>query len=113
MKKIFFISLFLCLSACNGQVIEQTKVIEVPKLDATLPDPLVFNSMTWHVYNSSELQALSNQQKNLILFTLTPDQMTILGSNIAEMQRYINESKQAIIFYRQQNADSNSISSSK
>ena len=113
MKKLL-ISILLVglLTSCAGTTIVQTKVIEVPKIDPPLPDPIIVQNVSWHIYNSQELIQLATQQKDIILYTMTPNQVQTLGYNLSEIQRYVLQSKQVILFYRSQNAESNNLSNS-
>lgn len=91
--------MMLNLTACNSPL-QQTTTIDLPIVNPDLPEPPVLNAVDWKIYDADDLKQLSSSTPSVILFTLTPVQSTILSDNLVEMQRYILQLKQTVIYYQ-------------
>lgn len=92
------------VSACdNTETITQTKLIETPRLNPNLPPAVNLDKINWKVYDKEGLSKLTLAPGDVVLFTVTPDQAEKLGKNQVDIQRYILQLKETVIFYQNQN----------
>lgn len=109
MKKVFkFVALsllVLTVSACSSTVVPGgTTTIDLPTVTPNLPEPPTLATVTWHVYDANDLKAAIAANPNIILFTLTQDQNKALDDNLVELQRYILQLKQTVVYYQNLNS---------
>lgn len=103
MKKIIAALMVIAsLSACSDMPIKETTTIDIPTLDANVPQATGLEDVNWKVYTADDLIVIASD-KDVVLFTLTKEEYEKMGRNIVEMRRYILQLKQTVIFYRNQN----------
>ena len=98
--RIAAIGFLLTLTACNSPIQGPTTVVNLPVIQPNLPQAPEVGTVTWKVYDAKDLQALSISNPNVILFTLTQDENQVLNDNIVELQRYILQLKQTVVYYQ-------------
>ena len=109
--KLILVSVLLSLAACSTAP-TQTTIIDTPHLNPNLPPQVELQSVQFKVYTATDLKRLSTQ-KNVVLFTLTPEQYAILGKNLVAVHGYILELKQTVIFYKNQNTATTPVAPTK
>lgn len=104
MKKVaIMIFVLSSLTACgDSQLIKETTTIDIPTIDANLPQATDLEDVDWKVYTSDDLKIIENSN-GVVLFTLTQPEYEKLGRNLVELRRYIMQLKQTVVFYRNQN----------
>jgi len=102
MKKILILALItMFCSSCSEQTnqVVTTEVVEKEVIKPNLPEQIQISQVNF-ILSTKEDLILLTQQKNIVLYTLTPEQMTNLTQNIQEMYRYISQLKQTVIYYQ-------------
>ena len=103
MKTVFKVALIsllaLTATACSNTPINTTTEIQLPTVEPNLPQPPVLQNVNIKVYNADDLKQLIASNPNIVLFTMTPDQNEILGTNIIEMRRYILQIDKTVTYY--------------
>jgi predicted component of type VI protein secretion system len=95
----------LALSACATPNKDIT-ITTAPELDPNLPTQIQTDPVTWHVYTSTDLKNLS-KDSSTVLFALSQSDYEKLGKNMVEIQRYVEQLKQTVIYYKNHNASTN------
>lgn len=101
--KVAIIGIALAISGCS-QGVTSTTVTDLPTVAPNLPEPPQLGQVQWKVYDANDLKQLSSSNPNIVLFTMTQEQNRILDDNIVELQRYISQLQQAIVYYQKQSA---------
>lgn len=96
------------LTACGTHTSTNVVVpIETPKLNPPLPRPLDMRPLQWHVIDTNKMRELLKQSEltgqPIVYFALSARDYENLALNVADLRRYIEQSKQLIVFYRNQN----------
>lgn len=104
LKYIAIGALALSLTACGNTPISQTTIIDNPTIDPNLPTPPKLNNVNWKVQDGDDLKQSVAANPDEVLFTLTPEEDAKLNTNLTELQRYILQLKQTVLYYKHQNA---------
>ena len=104
MKTVFKIALIslitLTATACSTTPTNTVTQIEMPTVAPNLPEPPTLQNVTIKVYTADDLKQLIATNPNIVLFTMTPDQNKILGTNLFEMRRYILQIDKTVTYYQ-------------
>ena len=92
--------LMISVTACTQPTDQTITTINLPVVAPNLPEPPTLEQVTWHVYDANDLKQLTVTEPSIVLFTLTQDQNKALDDNIVELQRYILQLKQTVIYYQ-------------
>jgi hypothetical protein len=100
------LSLLLALSVAGCQTAEQSGPPQLAAVPVPKAQPVVMRDVHWKVYNVKELEALiakakkNGTDKQLALVTLTPKGYENLSMNLSELERYIREQKEVIVYLK-------------
>jgi hypothetical protein len=102
-KSTLFVLLGLLLAGCqttSTPVIENFVTPSIPK-----PQPIVLQDVQWKVYTRDDLKKLIDNQgtngQQFVIFAVTGDGYKAISMNVAELNRYIREQRQVIVFLKQ------------
>lgn len=94
---ILLLFLCSCVTTPSINVTNNLTPVSIPT-----PTPMVLDkSITWALYSVAQFKSevrTTFPDKEMVLFTLTPDEYTKLSRNILELSRYIEEQKATIAF---------------
>jgi hypothetical protein len=83
-----------------------TSPVVLPSAAPPPIQPLSLANIQWQVLNKTSIEQLlakpkSSSSQSFIFYSLTANNFTALYSNLLELQRYIEDQKQVILFYEQ------------
>lgn len=105
MKKILALGL-LTLSLAGCQTAQQATMPTLAAVPVPTPQPVTMRDVKWKVYNVRELEALIAQQKKagtdkaFVMMAVTPQGYQNMALNLTELERYIREQKEVIVFLK-------------
>jgi hypothetical protein len=100
------LALILTLSVAGCQTAEQAAPPQLAAVPVPKPAPVTMRDVKWKVYNVKELEKLIAQakkngtDKQLALVTLTPKGYENLSMNLSELERFIREQKEVVVFLK-------------
>lgn len=104
LSKVLLATCFvLPLAACQTNVRPPLRPTPFNNVTPPTVQPLVMERFQWKVYNLEDLKKLVAQLeregvKDFVVVALTPEGYKALGNNMLEIQRYIQEQQQVILF---------------
>jgi hypothetical protein len=102
LKLIFVVLLMFVLTACETTRQQQIMLISPP---VPKPAPVVMRNVEWKVYNLPELERLVAELRerndgDFVIIALTPRGYENLGVNLIELERYIREQEEVVVFLK-------------
>ncbi len=103
MKKILILAaLGLALAGC--QTAESPRPV-LSEITAPQPQPITTRPVAWKVYTAKDIQKLAADMKagkgqDTVIIGLAPKGYQNLSHNMNEIERYVREQKEVIIFYK-------------
>lgn len=114
LKKISAVSALLLLSGCSvfsqkpvePRIVTVTKVVPLEIYQPPLPQEIALENVKFFVITKSNLEEqIAKIEKmlggDLVVFALTPQAYENMAYNLQEIRRYVNQSKELILYYRE------------
>lgn len=96
---LFALALAGCQTTSQNAPLPELAAVPVPT-----PAPVVMRDVQWKVYNAKELRRLAadleKSGKDTTLIALTPQGYQNLSTNMSELERFIREQKEVIVFLK-------------
>jgi hypothetical protein len=100
--------IFLLIPGCSWfsepEIQTITKIVTPDISHPELPRPVILEDPYFYVVspaNFDEFQKRIQKENNGVFIALTPGDYELLATNIQELRRYILESKQIVVYYRE------------
>lgn len=113
LKKFLTLSVMtLLLSSCSflpsfkkapPEVVVKTVQVKVPIKHPTPPAPINLESVNWYVVSPKNLEEFLQRiekEGNGVFFAMTVDDYENMSFNMQEIRRWINQTKQILIYYK-------------
>lgn len=106
-KVIFAAILCIPMMACAGMTPPLSQPTVLPDVSVPTAEPVVMQGYTWKVYKSKDIAKLAadlakTPDANMIIFGVTPSGYARMNHNSVELQRYIREQKEIIVYLKKE-----------
>lgn len=113
-KYLSLLSLTLLLSSCSffkpapPEVIVKTVEVKVPIQHPTPPARIELQDVNWYVVSPKNLEEFLikiEKEGNGVFFAMTVDDYENLAFNMQEIRRWVNQTKEILIYYKNLDED--------
>lgn len=114
MSKLFALALIVFVSGCSlfggtkpaDPVKVENRVRPIPVFHPPLPEGVTWQEVKWKVLTPETMREYLNDLENgeapvLAFYALTPEGYRALSENVADIQRYIQQSNALLVYYRE------------
>lgn len=100
-KFITLAAMTILLTACGTDPIQVDTVSNPPPaFTPSMPAQVIPDPVHWTVLTQTQIQEIAKaNDPNFVMYALDPESMENLGTNMAEIQRYMQEQKVMILGY--------------